>query len=87
LIDIEDGRTAEGEHTIGDLVARASHRDHQYAAPQRRLCNLQAYEINRSNSRVQPLGRLAQRNPSPRGLGTNPAVAAYFKRLEVREAP
>jgi ketopantoate reductase len=27
LIDIEDGRTTEGEHTIGDLVTRVSRRD------------------------------------------------------------
>jgi ketopantoate reductase len=56
LIDIEDGRTTEGEHTIGDLVARASRRDISTPLLNAALCNLQAYEINCSNSRVQPLG-------------------------------
>jgi 2-dehydropantoate 2-reductase len=51
LIDIEDGRTTEGEHTIGDLVARASRRDISTPLLGAALCNLQAYEINRSNSR------------------------------------
>jgi 2-dehydropantoate 2-reductase len=50
LVDMEESRTTEGEHTIGDMVRRA--RKHGIAAPifTAALCNLQAYELNR----VQP---------------------------------
>ncbi len=51
LIDMEDGRTTEGDHTIGDLVERASRRNISTPLLSAALCNLQAYEINRSNSR------------------------------------
>jgi 2-dehydropantoate 2-reductase len=51
LIDMEDGRTTEGDHTIGDLVERASRRNIGTPLLSAALCNLQAYEINRSNSR------------------------------------
>jgi ketopantoate reductase len=40
LIDIEDGRTTEGEHTIGDLVARASRHDISTPLLSAALCNL-----------------------------------------------
>jgi 2-dehydropantoate 2-reductase len=51
LIDMQDGRTTEGDHTIGDLVERASRRNVSTPLLSAALCNLQAYEINRSNSR------------------------------------
>jgi 2-dehydropantoate 2-reductase len=51
LIDMEDGRTTEGEHTIGDLVERATRRGVSAPLLNAALCNLQAYEINRSNLR------------------------------------
>ena len=51
LIDIKDGRPAEGEHTIGDLMERASRRGASTPILSAALCNLQAYEINRGNSR------------------------------------
>src|SRR5213595_2926380 len=51
LIDIEDGRPTEGEHTIGDLMERASCRGVSTPILSAALCNLQAYEINRGNSR------------------------------------
>jgi 2-dehydropantoate 2-reductase len=51
LIDMQDGRTTEGDHTIGDLVERASRRNISTPLLSAALCNLQAYEINRSNSR------------------------------------
>ena len=51
LVDIEDGRPTEGEHTIGDLVERATNRDVNVPILNAARCNLQAYEINRSSSR------------------------------------
>jgi 2-dehydropantoate 2-reductase len=48
LIDMEDGRPTEGEHTIGDLVARAAQRGVPTPILSAALCNLQAYEIKRS---------------------------------------
>ena len=51
LIDIEDGRPTEGEHTIGDLMERASRRGVSTPILSAALCNLQAYEINRRNPR------------------------------------
>ena len=51
LIDIEDGRPTEGEHTIGDLMERASRRGVSTPILSAALCNLQAYEINRGTSR------------------------------------
>jgi 2-dehydropantoate 2-reductase len=48
LIDMEDGRATEGEHTIGDLVHRAARRRISVPILTAALCNLQAYEINRS---------------------------------------
>jgi 2-dehydropantoate 2-reductase len=47
LIDMEDGRPTEAEHTIGDLAARAE--KHNVPAPIliAALCNLQTYEIMR----------------------------------------
>jgi 2-dehydropantoate 2-reductase len=49
LIDMEDGRPTEGEHTIGDLAERAA--GMRISAPllTAARCNLQAYEINRAN--------------------------------------
>lgn len=47
LIDIEDGRPTEGEHTIGDLVEQAARANVGAPIMSAALCNLQAYEINR----------------------------------------
>jgi hypothetical protein len=44
LIDMEDGRTTEGEHTIGDLVERAARVGANTPILSAALCNLQAYE-------------------------------------------
>jgi 2-dehydropantoate 2-reductase len=48
LVDIEDGRPTEGEHTIGDLVGRAARRGVSVPLLNAARCHLQAYEINRS---------------------------------------
>jgi 2-dehydropantoate 2-reductase len=48
LIDMEDGRPTEGEHTIGDLVERAALRGVNAPILTAALCNLQAYEMKRS---------------------------------------
>ena len=47
LVDMQAGRTTEGEHTIGDLVERAAR--HSVPAPllTAALCALQAYELTR----------------------------------------
>ncbi len=47
LIDMEDGRPTEGEHTIGDLVERAAQAGINVPLLVAARCNLQAYEINR----------------------------------------
>jgi 2-dehydropantoate 2-reductase len=51
LVDMEEGRRTEGEHTIGHLVDRAGL--HGVAAPilTAARCNLQAYELNRAAAR------------------------------------
>jgi 2-dehydropantoate 2-reductase len=51
LIDMEDGRPTEGKHTIGDMAERATRLG--IAAPilAAAVCNLQAYEINRQQTR------------------------------------
>jgi 2-dehydropantoate 2-reductase len=54
LVDMEEGRTTEGEHTVGDMVARASRHGIPVPVLTAALCNLQAYEI--------------ARRPLPRGL-------------------
>lgn len=48
LVDMEEGRTTEGEHTIGDLVDRAHRRGLAVPILTAARCNLQAYEINRA---------------------------------------
>ena len=48
LIDMEDGRPTEGDHTIGDLAERAVQARISAPLLTAALCNLQAYEINRS---------------------------------------
>jgi 2-dehydropantoate 2-reductase len=52
LVDMEEGRRTEGEHTIGDLVERAAR--HGVGAPilGAALCNLQAYEIMSNQRRL-----------------------------------
>jgi len=49
LIDMEDGRPTEGEHTVGDLAERAARAGISAPLLTAARCNLQAYEINRSN--------------------------------------
>jgi 2-dehydropantoate 2-reductase len=51
LIDMEDGRPTEGEHTIGDLARHAARANVSAPILSAALCNLQAYEINRRNRR------------------------------------
>ena len=48
LIDMEDGRPTEGEHTIGDLADRAARAGIDTPLLTAARCNLQAYEINRN---------------------------------------
>jgi 2-dehydropantoate 2-reductase len=50
LIDMEEGRPTEGEHTIGDLVDRATRRGICAPILTAARCNLQAYEINRQQA-------------------------------------
>jgi 2-dehydropantoate 2-reductase len=52
LVDMEEGRTTEGEHTIGDLVRRAAQSGVSAPIFNAAACNLQAYEINRSRPRT-----------------------------------
>jgi 2-dehydropantoate 2-reductase len=47
LVDMEEGRPTEGEHTIGDLVQRAARRGVPVPILTAALCNLQAYELRR----------------------------------------
>jgi len=49
LIDMEDGRPTEGEHTIGDLVDHAVRAGVSAPLLTAARCNLQTYEINRGN--------------------------------------
>jgi 2-dehydropantoate 2-reductase len=49
LIDMEDGRATEGEHTVGDLAERAARAGISAPLLTAARCNLQAYDINRSN--------------------------------------
>ena len=51
LIDIEDGRPTEGEHTIGDMAGHAACANVSAPILSAALCNLQVYEINRNNPR------------------------------------
>ena len=51
LIDMEDGRPTEGEHTIGDLAERAVQAGVSAPLLTAARCNLQAYEMNRSSRR------------------------------------
>jgi 2-dehydropantoate 2-reductase len=50
LVDMEEGRTTEAEHTIGDLVERAGKRGVAVPILGAARCNLQAYEITRTAS-------------------------------------
>jgi|SRR5581483_11654106 len=51
LIDMEEGRPTEGEHTIGDLGERAAQASISAPLLTAARCNLQAYEINRLDSK------------------------------------
>jgi len=51
LIDMENGKPTEGEHTIGDLADRAVRLGVSAPLLTAARCNLQAYEINRVRSR------------------------------------
>lgn len=48
LVDMEEGRPTEGEHTIGDLVERATRRGVPVPLLTAARCSLQAYELTRS---------------------------------------
>jgi 2-dehydropantoate 2-reductase len=48
LIDMEDGRPTEGEHTVGDLAERAAQAGISAPLLAAARCNLQTYEINRT---------------------------------------
>ncbi len=50
LIDMEDGRPTEGEHTVGDLAERAARMGISVPLLTAARCNLQTYEINRVSS-------------------------------------
>jgi 2-dehydropantoate 2-reductase len=47
LVDMEEGRPTEGEHTIGDLVDRAARRGIATPILTAARCALQAYELAR----------------------------------------
>jgi 2-dehydropantoate 2-reductase len=49
LVDMEEGRTTESEHTIGDMVERARRADVSVPILNAARCNLEAYEINRGS--------------------------------------
>ncbi|MCP4617733.1 MAG: hypothetical protein GY844_15035 [Bradyrhizobium sp.] len=51
LIDMEDGRPTEGEHTIGDLAECVARMGISAPLLTAAPCNLQTCEINRSGSR------------------------------------
>jgi 2-dehydropantoate 2-reductase len=51
LIDMEQGRPTEGEHTIGDMAGHAARANLSAPILNAALCNLQVYEINRNNPR------------------------------------
>lgn len=53
LIDMEDGRPTEGEHTIGDLAQLAARVGVSAPLLTAARCNLQAYEINRNKVKQQ----------------------------------
>ena len=59
LVDVEEGRPTEGEHTIGDLVACAARRG--VAAPilTAARCSLQTYELSRRAQHPLPAGERA----------------------------
>jgi 2-dehydropantoate 2-reductase len=50
LIDMEDGRPTEGEHTIGDLAERALQAGISAPLLTAARCNLQTYELSRSRN-------------------------------------
>ena len=47
LVDMEEGRPTEGEHTVGDLVDRANRRGIPVPILTAARCSLQAYELTR----------------------------------------
>jgi 2-dehydropantoate 2-reductase len=49
LIDMEGGRPTEGEHTIGDMVERATRAGVSAPILCAARCNLQVYELNRGS--------------------------------------
>jgi 2-dehydropantoate 2-reductase len=51
LIDMEGGRRTESEHTIGDMAVHAGRANVSTPILTSALCNLQAYEITRSDPR------------------------------------
>ena len=55
LIDMEDGRPTEGEHTIGDLAERALQAGISAPLLTAARCNLQTYEITRTGVKPSAL--------------------------------
>src|SRR2546421_2561882 len=51
LIDMEDGRPTEGEHTIGDMAGYAARANVSTPILSAALWNLPVYEIKRNNPR------------------------------------
>jgi len=56
LIDMEEGRTTEAEHTIGDLVERAGQRGMVVPILMAARSNFQAYKITRAAPSPNPTG-------------------------------
>jgi 2-dehydropantoate 2-reductase len=54
LIDMEDGRLTEGEHTIGDLADRAAQAGVSAPILTAARCNLQAYELGQVGRAANP---------------------------------
>ena len=75
LIDMEEGRPTEGEHTIGDLVDRAARR----SAPVRRFSLLRA-AISKPMKLIAKLG--VHRSGKGWGGAANPAVMTPDKSFE-----
>jgi 2-dehydropantoate 2-reductase len=88
LIDMEDGRPTEGEHTIGDLADRAARAGINTPLLNAARCNLQAYEINRkhpNNSRTG--GAHAEFHLGKRGIALVARVRGNCPSREARPAP
>jgi 2-dehydropantoate 2-reductase len=61
-VDMEQGRRTEGECTVGDLVQRAERHGINTPILSAALCNLQAYEIKRSDLRAEQTAACEETN-------------------------